>query len=387
MNELDEQFIKTERQRDLLHTANSLAETFIKRADDYDRSAAFPFENFEDLKAANFLSLSIPEKFGGYGISLYEFLLVQEKLAQGDAATALSLGWHVGTMMHQSNKQSWDEETFARVCREIVESKKLLNATKSEIGTGSPARGGKPETTARKQGNMWVINGRKNFASMAPALDYFIISATIEETDEVGDFLIPRGVKGLSIEETWDTLSMRATRSDDLLIEDVTVEENALLEIGGKSKKPSSAGWLLHIPACYIGIAIAARNEAVEYAKSYQPNHLTHPIKDLTEVRQKVAEMDIELLAARHFMYGVANSWDCDREKRAQLGPELAAVKYAVTNTAIKVVDMAMRLLGGQSLYAKNNMQRFYRDVRAGLHNPPGDDVTLKIIAKRAFDD
>jgi alkylation response protein AidB-like acyl-CoA dehydrogenase len=387
VNKLDEQFIKTKRQRQLLEKASQLSKKFAERAEYYDKVAAFPFENFDDLKKAGFLSLTVPEKYGGQGITLYDFLLVQEKIAQGDAATALSLGWHLGIIMNLGETKKWDESIFQKLCEEVVRSQKLINSAQSEPRTGSPARGGKPETTAEKSGGKWVINGRKNFTSMAPALDYFIVSATLEDTEEVADFLISRETEGITIEETWDTLGMRGTRSDDLVLTNVVVEEAALVEMKTEKSKQSPQGWLLHIPACYLGIAIAARNYAVYFAKSYQPNSLSHPIKDVQDVRRRIGEMDVELLAARHFMYAVAERWDLQPEIRQKMGPELAAVKYTATNTAIRVVDLAMRVVGGQSLFSSNPLQRFYRDVRAGLYNPPGDDITLSMLAKRAFED
>jgi alkylation response protein AidB-like acyl-CoA dehydrogenase len=385
MKEIYELFIRTEREKQLYEKAAELANRFRKRAHLYDEQAAFPFENFAELKKEQFLSLTIPEKYGGQEISLYEFLLVQETIAQGDAATALSLGWHLGIIMNIAQERKWRESVFSRVCKEIIQYQYLINSAQSEKATGSPARGGRPETTAKKCNGNWMINGRKTYTSMAPALDYFIVSATITETGEVADFLIPRLAKGVRIEETWDTLGMRGTRSDDLILEDVEVPEEALVEMKSQKKKGSPQGWLLHIPACYLGIAIAARNEAIRFAQTYQPNSLSHPIKELPEVRRKIAEIDIELMTARHFMYSVAEKWDQYPDKRPYIGPELAAVKYAATNAAVKIVDQAMRIVGGQSLFTSSPLQRFYRDVRAGLHNPPADDITLSLLAQRAF--
>jgi alkylation response protein AidB-like acyl-CoA dehydrogenase len=385
MKEIYTLFIRTEREQLLYERAAQLAKRFRERAHQYDKEAAFPFENFSELKDAHFLSLTIPEKYGGQEISLYEFLLVQEALAQGDAATALSLGWHLGIIMNIAQERKWKESIFSRLCTEIIQHQYLINSAHSEKATGSPARGGKPETTAEKRNGHWVINGRKTYTSMAPALDYFIVSATIKETGEVADFLIPRVAQGVKIEETWDTLGMKGTRSDDLLLKEVQVPEEALVELKSEKKKGTPQGWLLHIPACYVGIAIAARNEAIRFAETYQPNSLSHPIKELPEVRRKIAEIDIKLMTARHFMYSVAEKWDQYPEKRPHMGPELAAVKYVATNAAVKVVDQAMRIVGGHSLFMSNPLQRFYRDVRAGLHNPPADDITLSLIAQRAF--
>jgi alkylation response protein AidB-like acyl-CoA dehydrogenase len=387
VNYLDEQFIKTTAQKELLLKTEVLSKEFALTADQYDQEGAFPFKHFDRLKEEGYLKLTIPKQYGGDGASLYEFLLVQEKIAQGDAATALSLGWHLGLIMHLNETQTWDINTLERICKEIVSDKKLINSAATEPNSGSPARGGKPETIAKIVENKWLINGKKIFTSLAPALDYFIVPATIEETGEIGDFLIPRSQVGLSIEETWDTLGMRGTRSDDLILCNVEVPLEALVEKKQKKVRPAAQGWLLHIPACYIGIAIAARNEAGEFAKTYQPTSLPHPIKDVPEVRRKVAEIDLKLTTARTVMYSIAEKWDLAPDEQAQLAYDLAVAKTIVTNTAVEVVDLAMRIVGGQSLFKSNALQRHYRDVRAGLHNPPSDDITLKILADRAFRD
>lgn len=386
MNYLDEQFIKTNDQRKWLIKTDKLSKEFAKRADYYDRHGKFPFENFDALKEEGYLHLTIPKEFGGHGVSLYEFLLVQEKIAQGDGATALSLGWHLGLMMHLHVTQKWDKEIYKRVCHDVISNKALINSAATEPNSGSPARGGKPETFAVKENGQWVINGKKIFTSLAPALDYFIVPATIEKTGEIGDFLVPRNTTGVEIQETWDTVGMRATRSDDLILTNVYLSENALVERKEKKERPSAQGWLLHIPACYIGIAQAARNEAVRFAKSYQPTSLLHPIKEVPEVRRKIAEIDMKLTTARTLLYSTADKWDeTPQEERGKLAYDLAIVKTVVTNTAVEIVDLAMRIVGGQSLYYSNPLQRFYRDVRAGLHNPPSDDITYRILGDRAF--
>lgn len=382
---MEDLLVKNNGQKKMLEKASTLKKRFSKRAQKNDEEARFPFENFEELKEAGFVRLTVPKKYGGEEINLYDFLLIQEKLAVGDGATALSLGWHNGIVMNLRDLNKWEEEKFALVCREIVREGKLINSCATEPTSGSPARGGKPKTTAKKEGISWIINGHKTFTSLAPALDYFIVTATIEETGDVGEFLIPKDANGVHIKETWDTLGMRATRSDDLILTNVKVDLDQMVTIRADMGKKQPQGWLLHIPACYIGIAKAARDYTVNFAKSYQPQSLPHPISEVPEVRRKVAEMDIELMKARHFMYHVAYLWDNYPEKRREMGEELAAVKYVVTNSAIRIVDLAMRVVGGQSLMKSHPLERYYRDVRAGLHNPPADDLTLMKIGQKAF--
>ncbi|MDQ0253981.1 alkylation response protein AidB-like acyl-CoA dehydrogenase [Evansella vedderi] len=382
-------FIKTEKQERLWNKANDLVKSFQGRAAVYDQDALFPIENFHDLKNNGLTALTVPQKYGGEEINLYEFLLIQETIAKGDAATALSLGWHNGTIMQLRDTKKWEEAVFQKVANSVVDEHKIINTAATEPSTGSPARGGKPETTAVKNKDGWLINGKKTFTSLAPVLDWIIITATAHdgETEFFGEFLLQRETPGIHFEETWDTLGMRATRSDDLILTNLQVPSSALVATKDPGHGRTPQGWLLHIPACYLGIALAARNDAIEFAKSYQPNTLPHPISEVPEVRRKIATMDLGLMKARHFMYHVASIWDEYPEKRNTLGAELAAVKTVGTNTAIEVVDLAMRIVGGQSLHRSKAFERYYRDVRAGLHNPPSDDLTMMALGKKAVEE
>ncbi|MEJ9306216.1 acyl-CoA dehydrogenase family protein [Priestia megaterium] len=360
-----------------------LVEKFKKRAFKIDEEGTFPFENIQELKEAGYTRLSLESKYGGNELPLYDFLLFQELIAQGDASTALSIGWHMGITMDLREKQPWNQQMLDFIFKEI-EKGALINTAATEPKTGSPTRGGKPETKAVKTKEGWRINGRKTFTTMSPVLNYFLVKASIEGEEEIGLFLIPRETSGLSIEETWDMIAMRGTGSHDLVLENVDIKHDFLVERLGGFKKNEPSGWLLHIPACYMGTAIAARDYAVAFAKEYSPNSIEGTISELPNVQRLVGEMELELMQARHFMYSVASKWD-ETNDRAALAGELAAVKHVVTNSACTVVDKAMRIVGARSLQRSNPLQRYYRDVRAGLHNPPMDDMTIINLAKQAF--
>ncbi|GAE36869.1 acyl-CoA dehydrogenase family protein [Halalkalibacter akibai] len=358
--------------------------TFAQRAKQHDEENSFPMENIEDLKKIGYTSLTVPKAYGGQGLTLSEWLPLQELIAQADGSTALSIGWHIGLVSQLAEHSNWPENILHKLFKEIVEDGVLLNAAASEPETGSPTRGGKPTTRAAREGNSWIITGRKSFTSMAPALDYFIVSATMDD-EQVGNFLIHKSLTGVKIKETWNSIAMRGTASHDLYLEQVQVPEDAFLEvIHPGNKRP--AGWLLHIPACYLGIAQAAEQFAIDFATSYSPNSLQTAIKELPNVQVKIGENEAALLQARYFLYGVAQKWDqiSDDEKK-QMQSELGSVKYHVVNAAIEIVDRAMRVVGAQSLFKDNAIQRYYRDVRAGLHNPPMDDRTLIQLATEAF--
>ncbi|WP_243355272.1 acyl-CoA dehydrogenase family protein [Bacillus litorisediminis] len=377
-------FIRNKTEQHWVEKARQLAEEFKVTSTEHDCNATFPFDHFARLKEEGFTKLTVKAEYGGSGFTLYPFLLVQEELAKGDGATALCLGWHNGLFLQLKETEKWEPAVFERLSKEAAQKGFLLNSAATEPKTGSPARGGRPETEAKRTKDGWIITGRKTFTSLAPALDYFIVTAWIQEKNAIGEFLIPKEAKGLVIKETWDTLGMRSTRSDDLILNQVLVSNEAFVSLKGMGKNVPQA-WLLHIPAVYLGIAQAARDYAVQFATEYQPNSLPHPISEVPEVRRKVALMDLQLMNARHFLYHVASLWDSQDEVRLELGPTLMAVKTAVTNAAIEVVDLAMRVVGGHSLSKNAPLEKYYRDVRAGLHNPPSDDITYKVLGDQAL--
>lgn len=366
-----------------LSMMTELSQHFLQRAQEVDEEGSFPYGNIKELVQSGYTALVVPKEYGGTEISMYELVRLQEQIAIGDGATSLSIGWHMGIIKNLSEKRPWDESVFAHVMEE-VKSGALLNGAASEVQTGSPTRGGKPTTNVIRDENGWVLNGRKAFTTLSPVLDYFIVSATISETEEVGNFLVHRSLDGVEIDETWDSIAMRGTGSHDLVLNNVKLARNDLLELLKPGQKSANGG-LLHVPACYLGVAQAAQKYAIQFAKEYSPNSIIGTIIDLPAVQQKIGEMELLVMEAKHFLYSVAKLWDAStEEERNNLGPELGAVKHSVTNKAIKIVDLAMRVVGARSLSARNPLQRYYRDVRAGLHNPPMDDATIMMLAKRA---
>jgi len=358
---------------------------FNERAKEHDTFGTFPFENFEDLKAINYHAITIPKAYGGLGISLCELLQYQGIIGKADGSTALSIGWHMGIMKQLGENQIWEEKKYASVAKDVLETGALLNNAASEPATGSPTRGGKPETYAVKENGQWVINGRKTFTTLSPILSYFVVSASIDGTDDVGNFLVKRERPGVKVEETWDSIAMRGSGSHDVVLENVHVGEEDLVQKMTSGKK-MPAGWLLHIPACYLGIAEAAQQSAVDFATSYSPNSIEGTISDLPAVKQKIGDMKLGVLEAKSFLYTIAKKWDnSDKEVRQTMDAELGAVKLSVVNKAVDIVDLAMRIVGARSLSQKNNLQRYYRDVRAGLHNPPMDDMTIIKLADQSI--
>ncbi|MCA9876522.1 MAG: acyl-CoA/acyl-ACP dehydrogenase, partial [Thermomicrobiales bacterium] len=209
------EYPQTARQAEFIALADSLAGPIAARAAETDRSGAFPFENFADMREAGFLGLTIPERFGGLGASPLEYALAMERIGHACGSTALAANMHLSLIGKLGETGVWPDELYARVARDIVENGALLNSVNSEPDLGSPSRGGLPTTTARKTPDGWLINGRKRWASLAPALSYMLILATIVDDGEPrrGNFLVPTSTAGIVIDPVWDNVAMRGTAS------------------------------------------------------------------------------------------------------------------------------------------------------------------------------
>lgn len=377
-------FIKTESQKNWLQKLHEKEAFFRNKSMETDELSIFPKENFEELISLGYNRITLPRAYGGEGLKVYDMILLQETLASFDANTALSIGWNLGVVGELYEKKLWDEKQLQYFAAELRNGA-ILNRAVSEAQTGSPTRGGRPGTNAFKQDDHWVLNGRKIFTTASPVLTHFLVAAWIEEKNRVGFFLIPRETNGLHIEETWDVISMKGTGSHDIVLNNVKVGNDRLVELPDKSTSTKFNGWLLHIPACYLGIAQAARDYAVHFANHYSPNSLNGPISQLPHIKQHIGEIDLELIRARHLIYSVAEAYD-DESRREYLSNEIGVVKHTITNAAITIVDKSMRIVGAKSLQRSNPLQRFYRDVRAGLHNPPMDDMTITKLAATALE-
>src|SRR5699024_10612876 len=173
-------------------------------------------------------------------------------------------------------------------------------------------------------------NGRKTFATLSPILKYASVSATIEETGEVGDFIVDTDLEGVTVDETWNSVARRASGSHDFIMENVRLKEEDLVSFRTPGKK-DPAGWLLHIPACYLGIAKAAQKSAVKFAKTYSPNSIKGTISELPNVQEKLGRIEMSVMEADAFLYSVTKEWDdASAEERNEMGAKLGAVKTSI---------------------------------------------------------
>ena len=382
--------LNSEREQRFIDLAAGLADDFAPRAAQHDEDASFPFENYARMKETGYTVLIMPEKLGGLGATLLERIKAQERLAQGCGATALAINMHFNTMgllidLHRKFRAPNVEEKLRRIA-----SERLICA-----GSGSEPDNAvinlRPRTTARRTDGGWIVNGRKIFGTQSIAADLFFFEAAWEDAPQgttiLTCFIEPRETPGFAFKDDWNVMGMRSTASRSSEFKDAFVPESAIVlqrpvsRSGRITKVFAKAPFTIGAP--YVGIAVAARNFTVEFMRDRQRFPLKHPMSHLPSVYNKVGEMDMLIEGARAVMWKAAAEVARD-DPRSWSRKAVAARMIAIENS-VKVVDLALRAVGGSSYFKRLPLERLFRDVRAGLDHPFDSDESLEFLGKSAF--
>ena len=383
----------TEREQGFIDLATTLADDFATRAAPHDEEGSFPYENYARLKETGYTILTVPEELGGMGASLLERIKTQERLAQGCGPTALAINMHfnvMGLLINLWHKRK--TPIVESMLRKIVQERLIVGGSGSEPDNAISVL--RPRTQAVRVDGGWRVSGRKIFSTQSIALDRYFAEATWKEGEHHGQqtgtvisFMIPRATPGFVIKDDWNTMGMRSTESRSTELQDAFISEsNVFLERpvfarGGVTDLFPRAPFT--IGSVYIGIAIAARDFVVEFMRDRPRFPLKKPMSHLPSVYNKVGEMDALIETARAVMWKAAAEAD-QEAPRSWIRKSVAARMVAMENS-VQVVDLAMRTVGGVAYFKRLPLERYYRDVRAGLFHPFDTDETLELLGKTAF--
>ena len=388
----------TAKERELIALADSLGPAFAARAARYDREASFPFENYAELKAAGLLGLCIPERYGGRGADLRTYSLVSATLGKYCGATALTFNMHAcstlwpGVLaddldMSPSERAEHEERRaihFARVVKEGA-----IYAQPFSEG-GAAAAGRAPfGTLATEVDGGWRINGKKIFASLAGAANYYGVLCTEDKPARtMRDTLylaVAGDAPGLSVVGDWDPLGMRGTVSRNLVFKDVFVPAEASMMPRGVYFQAASR-WphmFTTLAPSYLGIAIAAYDFTVRYLRGevegVPVKRRMYPTKQVA-----VAEMRIRLEQTRALFLRMLEDARIDPPKDARL--RAYAAQFTIMENANDLCRLAIRTCGGQSMLKSLPLERLYRDSRCGaLMLPWTAELCLDRIGREAL--
>jgi hypothetical protein len=373
---------------DYIARAEALAKDFAARATEHDRTSNFPFENFRELSEAGLLSLTVPAVHGGAGAGARYTARVIGIVGKADPSTALVLAMHYINHLVMARSPTWPARLSRKLARETVEGIALVNALRVEPELGSPSRGGLPATIARRTETGWRLSGHKIYSTGSPILKWYLVWARTDEAEpRVGQFLVPAGLPGTRIVETWDHHGLRASGSHDVIFEDVVIPLDAEIDVRKPSewRAPDIAQATVHtvfVAAIYDGIARAARDWLASFLKQRVPASLGAPLATLPRAQEMLGAIEARLAVNARLIDTFARDFDDGIELSTG---ESNAVKLTVTNNAVAAVEDALSLSGNHGLSRTNPLERHYRDVLCGRVHTPQDDATRIGLGRAAL--
>ena len=360
----------------------TLTAQFAATAADHDRDGSFPHANFERLHQLGLLGLTVPRALGGLGADLAQTTRVVAAVARGEPSTALVL---VMQYLHHASdrKAKWPQHLQDRVVRETLEDGALINALRVEPELGTPARGGLPNTVARRTPEGWRISGRKIYSTGIPRLTWLGVWARSDDAEPlVGSWLVRRDTPGITVIENWDHLGMRATGSHEVVFDDVLVPLDHAVEVAPVGAAPELDASLLLwmsvlLSAIYDAVARSARDWLATWLEERVPANLGAPLSSLPRFQEALGQLDAWLFSNRVLIDAAANG--------SIASSDAFRIKYLVTNQAIQVVEKAIELSGNPGLSRANPLQRHYRDVLCSRIHTPQNDTILVNSGRAAF--
>jgi alkylation response protein AidB-like acyl-CoA dehydrogenase len=381
--------------RDFTELAAEHAEDFKARVNSHDRENSFPFENIEAMKMSGYVNMTLPVELGGGGANPLDLVLAQERLARGDGPTAVAINMHIFNTGLRSDLWRLGDVKQLPLLKACARDSLIICS-----GTSDPRMNtvigfaGLNDTTrkAEKIYGGYRVNGRAGFSSLCVCADFFEETAHYEDPTK-GPFclyfIVPAKTPGIGIQNNWDTMSIRASSSHDTIWENVFVPEENVTARPARNWDTYNnvfVSWFMtSISACYLGIAQAARDHAVNWASERTQLPFDRPVSHYPGNQFLAAEMEVGLRAARAMLLETASVLNEPSQRANPSLIDVLACKHFVTETALNVVDKAMRIGGGAAISRSGPLEQMYRDVRAGVIHPLAGFDTLGVLGKLAF--
>jgi alkylation response protein AidB-like acyl-CoA dehydrogenase len=359
-----------------------------------DLGDAFEPRAAEAIVASGLHRLVVPAHAGGLGARMADAAGVLMTLGALDGSTALGFAMQVHVVGALVDSAAVPDGLRRHVLRSIVDDGALVNNAAAEEGGGSPARGAIPGTTAATDSDgTWRLTGEKTWTTWLPNLTHAFVTAQVAETDptEVGVWLVDLTAEGVERGPGFEAMGMRGSASGRLVLTRVRVPADALvvrrLVTEPDPRGPASGAWFgIALAATYLGVGEGARTNLARWALGRRPGDGKTSVADVPSVQLRLGRLDADLRAARIVVLEVARRWDDaiaggEPAALAAAAADVPLAKVVATRAAVSATDEALRIAGGPGFLA-GPLERAFRDARAGLINPPLEDVALAGFAK-----
>ncbi len=367
--------------------SDNILNGFAERAPVYDRENRFFSDDFEELRKAGFLKLHVPKDKGGLGLNLVQTLEQLKAVAYRAPATALATNMHLYWTGVASSLANMGDHSLDWM---------LDGAANGEVYAAGHAEHGNDlagflsTCKAEKVDGGYKFTGRKMFGSLTPVwtkLGLWGMDTSNPEAPMMVHGMLSRDAGGFRIEETWDTLGMRATSSHDTILEGAFVPDSQIMRV-----LPAGAAdaFILSIFAwvepmfgtIYLSAAQRAMDVAVEAVKTKTSIALTRTMAYHPEIQHNVAQMYLAIEGASAQVNAVAHDWDNGVDHGAMWPAKLVAAKHNAVEAAKEVVDLAMTVSGGFGMFKRSELERLYRDIRCGGFHPANSMLVHEVVGK-----
>jgi alkylation response protein AidB-like acyl-CoA dehydrogenase len=370
--------------------SDELLQSFGERAPTYDRENRFFTDDFEDLRLAGYLELAVPTELGGRGLNLAQVCQEQRRLAYRAPATALAINMHIYWTGLAADLLRMGDNSCKWILEEAA-SGEVFAAGHGEAGNDFPVM--LSTARAERADGGYRFYGHKIFGSLTPVwtrLGIHAMDTSDPAQPRIVHAFLPRDTEDYRIVPTWDVLGMRATRSDDTILEGAFVPDRYIPRVvpaglaGADMFVLGIFAWAEPTFAnIYVGIAQRAVDLAIAGLKRRTSIGIGgrclayHPM-----LQHTVAEMTLTLDGMLAHVDQVAADWSEGVQYGGLWPSKLVSAKYHCVEGAKKIVDLAMDVSGGTGMFKSNELERLYRDVRCGGFHPANSALVHELVGK-----
>jgi len=375
--------------RDTAVLTDEMLGRFDGRAPVYDRENRFFQEDFDELQASGYLGIALPRDLGGGDLTLSEVSELQRKLAYHAPATALGVNMHFYWVGMAADLHRMGLDGGDWILRKAAEGE-VFAAGHGEAGNDVPVL--LSSASAERVDGGWEITAHKIFGSLSPVWTYLGVHA-MDSSDPAGPRIVHgflrRSAPRYRIEDTWDVLGMRATASQDTLLDRAFIPDDEVVMVcpagftGAGPFHVALFAWaLLGFAGVYLGLARRAYDEVLAQLPRRTSMALSRSMAYHPEVQHIVAEMRIALEAATSHLDQVCDDWSRGVDHGMQWPAKIMACKHNVVSLAWSVVDNALDVSGGSGIFKRTRLEQIVRDARLGRIHPGNPMLTHEVVGK-----
>ena len=343
--------------------AREFAETELTKEilDKVEEEEVFPEEILDKMAKAGFFGIKIPKQYGGQGGDARSYVIVMEEIARVSGVASIYVS-SPNSLSGGPFLLSGNAEQKEKYLRPVVTGEKKVCFALTEPGAGSDAGG--MQTTAVKDGDYYILNGRKTFITMAPLADWAVVYAKTDMsmgTKGISAFIVDMKQEGVSCGKPEKKMGVVGCATSDIILENVRVHKDNLLGQEGKgfinAMKTLDTG-RMGVAAQSIGVAQGCLDEAIKYAK--ERKQFGRPIAKFQAIAFMIAEMATKLEAAKNLVYKTA--WLIDNGQDASMAASMA--KFYASEVCNEIAAKTVQIHGGYGFIKDYKIERMFRDCR-----------------------